>query len=74
MNSVNDLDNVNQTYESIYYLFKLLAYYGTEFTQRRNLETMVETCRAMRMVPATPPSFDGIRDLWDRISDQLDSV
>ena len=74
LNGVNEIDNMNQTYESIFYLFKLLAYYGTEFTTRRNIETMVETCRLMRMVPATPPSFDGIRELWDRISDQLETV
>jgi hypothetical protein len=37
MCGANDDDNPNQTYESILYLFKMLAYYATEFTTRRNL-------------------------------------
>jgi hypothetical protein len=60
--------------ESVFYLFKLLAYYGTEFTQRRNIEAIVEQCRAMRMTVSVPPTFDGLRELWDKISEQLDSV
>ena len=67
-------DNPSQTFESILYLFKTLAYYGTEFTMRRSIETIVDVCRSMRMIHTVPASFDGLRDLWDRMSDELDSV
>ena len=41
---------------------------------RRSIETIVDVCRSMRMIHTVPASFDGLRDLWDRMSDELDSV
>jgi hypothetical protein len=74
MVAANREDNPSQTYESIYFLFKMVALYGSIFVTKMTMQQLLDSCAALRLSRYSPPSLEGLPSLWISLKDILRPV
>ena len=71
MIAANSDDNPRQTLKSIYFLFKIVALYGSIFVTKMTTQQLLDRCAALRQSRYSPPSLEGLPSLWTSLKDIL---